>query len=88
MFTGCRSSSFGSVSENPPPRQAVRQRKRCLGRPREGARGLPGAFLGTFCAHKKYPQGPGLRKPRAIEKKNEALRRAAAQSRKDSHAGP
>ena len=49
-FTGQSSSSFGSVSENPPPRQAVRQRKRCLGRPREGARGLPGALLVTFPA--------------------------------------
>ena len=49
-FTGQSSSSFGSVSENPPPRQAVRQRKRCRGRPREGARGLPGALLVTFPA--------------------------------------
>ena len=52
-FTGQSSSSFGSVSENPPPRQAVRQRKRCLGRPREGARGLPGALLVTFPAWEK-----------------------------------
>ena len=66
-FTGQRSSSLGSVSEDPPPRQAVPgsrhcrlwrqrplgQRKRCLGRPREGVRGLPGAFWVTFCAHKK-----------------------------------
>ncbi len=29
-----------------------------------GDRGdTPGAFLGTFCAHKKYPRGVGPRRP-------------------------
>ena len=50
-----------SVSEKPPPRQAVP-----LGRPRakESRTMGSGAFLGTFCAHKKYPRGVGPGRPR------------------------
>ena len=59
LFTGHRSSSPGSVSENPPLFQ--------------GAWGdTPSAFLGTFCAYKKYPRGAGARSPRIYEKRPEA----------------
>ena len=54
-FTGHRSSSLGSVSVSPPPRQVVRQRKRCLGRPRvrESRTVGSGALLVTFPAWEK-----------------------------------
>ena len=58
-FTGHRSSSLGSVSENPPLFQGVWG-------------DTPSAFLGTFCAYKKYPRGAGARSPRIYEKRPEA----------------
>ena len=50
-FTGHRSSSFAGVSEKPRKIKGVQP----LG---------AGGFLGTFCPHKKYPRGTGLRQLR------------------------
>ncbi len=66
-FTGHRSSSFAERVRKSPAevdapgsrhcrlwrQRPLGQRKRCLGRPREGARGLPGALLVTFPAWEK-----------------------------------